>query len=273
MLLCAPPICQPATHFLGCFSLRIGATVALSLDFFYGLALVILHALLLGSVHEPRSERQHEVGETREASFVTGSIEDADRQKTGWALQYADLDFGFGHQLLGLPDQVNMVAGLIYGVVVILVTSYMLQPLFASGDRGRVPSTARFFTNFIHLQLFLYIFIALVKLPKLCSPIQKVYLTHLYMECHVLWFVYIKDVVVIVVLASFSIWMFSSFSFVLTFGHNAHQAVRPECGFGLDSLAGQGPAAKWRQLPPERLRQQSNAPRIELYGDLQHQPA
>merc|ERR1719215_335289 len=201
MLLCAPPNCHPATHFLGCCSLRTGATVVLALDATYGLVMVVLHALMLGEIKEPKSELSGGISAMpRMSSFATGHPEHADDQKTAWWLQFADLDFGFGHQLFGLPDQTNIVCGLLWGIVVLLGSAYALQAIYSDGDSAKV---ARWFTNFFHFQLLLYVFISLVKLPKLCSPIQEIYLTHLYMECNVLWFVYIQRVILMVILASF----------------------------------------------------------------------
>ncbi|OLQ07127.1 hypothetical protein AK812_SmicGene9481 [Symbiodinium microadriaticum] len=65
--MCFPPICHPATHVLGCFGLRQGAGGVLVLNALYGLALVIVHALLLGEIDKglptlPSSVKNEGVG-------------------------------------------------------------------------------------------------------------------------------------------------------------------------------------------------------------------
>jgi len=244
-MLCAPPLCQPASHFLGCFSLRTGAAVVLAGDASYGLSMVVLHSLLLGEVKEPASEKIREsqaaadrrlqagVGMPAASASAVATGGAVAGQETPWYLQFLDLDIGFGHQLLGLSDQMNIVSGLLYGIVVTGVSLYVLQAV-VSGS-AKLPSISRMFTSFAHLQILLYVFISLIKLPKLCKPIQKEYLPHLYMECTILWFIYIQRVIIGVVVASFATWVFASFSFVLTFGHGAHTAIdRPDYTSSLD---------------------------------------
>jgi len=263
-------MCQPATHFLGCFSLRTGAKVVLVVDALYGLTLVVMHSMLLNQVKEPRSEllrekdlsiagaRRLQVAPGAEltampageqgagvAAIAQAAAERAGEQKTAWWLQFLDLDFGFGHQLFSLSDGANLVTGLIYGVIVIGVSLYVLQAIQTHSPS--LGSTARWFTTFAHLQILLYTFVQLVKWPKLCNVIQREYLTHLYMECHVLWHVYICRSIFYIVVFSLGTWVFGSFSFVLTFGHAAHTAVdRPEYGEALDL-----PPVDERKGPPD----------------------
>jgi len=184
--------------------------VVLTADAFYGIVLVVLHAVLLGEVVEP-------------SPSTSGG-----QQVMPWWLQIADLDLGFGHKLLGISDHSNMVSGLVYGIVVTVFCSYMLLAM-SDIHSPSLPAKTRWFTAFAHLQILLFVAITLVKLPKLCHPIQKEYLTHLDMECNVLWSVYVQSVVSIVILLSLGTWIFASFSFTLTYGSGADAAVdRPE---------------------------------------------
>jgi len=218
-MLCSPPLCHPATHFLGSFSLRTGAIVVLAADFAYGVLLVVLHAVLLGQVKDP------------------SQTQTAKQQIMPWWVQFADLDFGFGHDLLGLGDHANLVMGLVYGLVVLAICSYMLLAVSShvNSNSSSLPSKTRCFTAFAHLQVVLFFAMSLVKLPKLCGPLQTRYLTDMHMECNVLWTVYLQNVVSIVVSMSLGTWVFGSFSFVLTYGSDAQSAIdRPEYR---DSLA------------------------------------
>lgn len=229
------------------------------LDALYGVALVVMHALLLAEVQEPshasaphyrRLQEEEELGEhvmgaspmmaPAAASHELGGGHPAG-QPTGWFLQLCDLDFGWGHKMLGLPDQTLMAMGLIYGVVVLVVSTYMFQAV-ACNNTPRLPTESRFFTAFMHMQILIYVLISLVKLPKLCSPLQDTYLTHLYMECDVLWMVYIERIATVTIVFSFCTWIFSSFSFVLTFGHGATAGLdRPEFQQHLDLLGADAP--------------------------------
>jgi len=298
-MLCAPPMCAPAGHFLGCFSLRTGAAVVVTVDTIYGIILIVIHAIMLGTLKEPPGQTgriippQHEslhghdhgndvnrllrrldvvqevVGNATarmlyaqdgaagmQSMLGSHAIEgqhqqqfpesgehhaDLHGQSTGWMLQFMDLDFGFGHQLLGLTDQCNIVIGLVYGCIVTVICLYMLQAIVGAAVGTNLPKLSRFFTSFAHMQLLIYLFISFVKLPKLCHPIQSVYLTHLYMECDVLWFVFAQRALLVIVAGSFMIWIFASFSFVLTFGTGAHSAVdKPEYHQGLDVVPERG---------------------------------
>ncbi|CAK0902966.1 unnamed protein product, partial [Prorocentrum cordatum] len=94
--MCVPPFCHPAHHCLGCLKLKQGAVIVLVGDLIYGICLVALHGVLLGSparLGEPevRERPVHslevEVGERRLADGA-GQGEDADQGN--WVFQLTD---------------------------------------------------------------------------------------------------------------------------------------------------------------------------------------
>jgi len=261
-----------------------------TVDTIYGIILIVIHAVMLGSLKEPPGQTgriipplhkenlhtghhrrlevvQEIVGNATarmlyaqdgaaamqiegQQSFAESDEHHADltKQSTGWVLQFMDLDFGFGHQLLGLTDQCNILIGLIYGCIVTVICLYMLQAIIGAAPGSNLGKLSRWFTSFAHMQLLIYLFISFVKLPKLCHPIQGVYLTHLYMECDVLWFVFAQRALLVIVTGSFMIWIFASFSFVLTFGDGAHKSLdKAEYHQGLDVVPERG---AWRANYP-----------------------
>merc|ERR1719193_281055 len=132
--------------------------------------------MLLGTIEEPRSEQltweaMNDQRPTGERPHITHNSE--------WWLQFMDLDTGFGHHLLGLPDQANLISGLLYGIVVALGALYTI--LAIQSNAPNVSKVARYFMTFAHFQILMYVFVQLVKLPKLCRVIQRQYLTHLQM--------------------------------------------------------------------------------------------
>mmetsp|Transcript_66842 Transcript_66842/g.196216 ORF Transcript_66842/g.196216 Transcript_66842/m.196216 type:complete len:363 (+) Transcript_66842:112-1200(+) len=239
--MCFPPFCKPAQHVLGCFGLRQGATGVLFLNAFYGLAMVVLHGILLGEISEGTARENLGGGgggaeaEEGPAALEEGFEEEAERrleelaeQATGWMTQVMDLDIGWGHQILGFDDQTNMISGLIYGVVILLVSLYMLHAMHWGPSADTFPTISRWFVAFLNLQVVLFAGLVLVKMPKLCR-IQRAYLTHLDMECEVLRFLFVQRAAIMLIAASLCVWVFSSFSFVLTFGDTGHLTVdRPE---------------------------------------------
>lgn len=253
--MCFPPFCHPAQHVLGCFGLRQGAAGVLVMNGFYGLCLVIVHSLLIGS------ERPITLDERSARRLGEGD--------GNWMIQLMDLDIGWGHDLLGFDDQTSQFAGLANGIVIILVCGYMFYNVQAGGLQ--LPTTTRWFVAFMNLELMLYVGIVLLKLPKLCL-MQEQWMPDLHMECPVQKFTYIQRVICITIAASLCIWVFSSFAFSLTFGNVAMD--RPEFAMDLENrdayvtgksngLSGMGPSMS--SASPYQTRQ-SLAPPLSLSG-------
>eukprot|EP00930_Biecheleria_cincta_P004922 TRINITY_DN10584_c0_g1_i1.p1 TRINITY_DN10584_c0_g1~~TRINITY_DN10584_c0_g1_i1.p1 ORF type:complete len:443 (+),score=62.40 TRINITY_DN10584_c0_g1_i1:86-1330(+) len=115
-----------------------------------------------------------------------------------------------------------------YGIVVIVACGYMLHSIQTGGGSLGLPTMTRWFVAFMNLELMLYIGVVLVKLPQLCK-MQTEYMPNLHMECPVQRFMYLQRTLFLIVLASLCIWIFSSYSFTLTFGvHGPNVMDRPE---------------------------------------------
>lgn len=212
--MCFPPFCHPATHFLGCFGLRQGAAFVLVLNAAYGLALIVVHSLLLGKASQTQAQQPSYQGQD------TGS--------SAWALQLMDLDLAWTHQLMGIDDQSNIICGLLYGIFIVLICGYM----FHTVHQGPAPTTTRWFVAFMNLELIIHIGLTVVKLPKLCT-IQANFMPDLHMQCNVQRFLFIERALGLLILASLCTWIFASFAYILTFGHNA-TVDRPEFAAALD---------------------------------------
>eukprot|EP00930_Biecheleria_cincta_P004923 TRINITY_DN10584_c0_g1_i2.p1 TRINITY_DN10584_c0_g1~~TRINITY_DN10584_c0_g1_i2.p1 ORF type:complete len:394 (+),score=62.59 TRINITY_DN10584_c0_g1_i2:86-1183(+) len=238
--MCFPPYCHPATHVLGCFGLRQGAIGVLVMNAAYGLCLVVVHALLMGEFNKvevggPEGGPAAVAGEGEkvakgENDFGSEASERrlAHNDGVGWLIQIMDLDIGWGHELMGFDDYSNMLAGLSYGIVVIVACGYMLHSIQTGGGSLGLPTMTRWFVAFMNLELMLYIGVVLVKLPQLCK-MQTEYMPNLHMECPVQRFMYLQRTLFLIVLASLCIWIFSSYSFTLTFGvHGPNVMDRPE---------------------------------------------
>lgn len=231
--MCFPPICHPATHVLGCFGLRQGASGVLVLNALYGLCLVIVHALLLGEVDKEPVPPRH--GSLRGMRGMPEGMERGHMEGTmphegpaivpdngvGWLVQLLDLDIGWGHRLFGFDDQSDLIAGLIYGVFIIVVCAYTFHQINSvrmGGECLNLATASRWFVAFMNLELLLYVGLVLVKLPILCK-MQAEFMPNLTMECQVQRFMFLQRVVCNLVAASLGIWVFSSYSFSLTFGN------------------------------------------------------
>lgn len=220
--MCFPPICHPATHVLGCFGLRQGASGVLVLNALYGLCLVIVHALLLGEVDKEPSPRHGSLRGRMEGGRPMEPIPGPPIENgVGWLIQLLDLDIGWGHRLFGFDDQSDLIAGLIYGVLIIVVCAYtfhQINSIRLGGECVNLATASRWFVAFMNLELLLYVGLVLVKLPILCK-MQVEFMPNLAMECEVQRFMFLQRVLCNLVAASLGIWVFSSYSFSLTFGN------------------------------------------------------
>jgi len=234
--MCFPPFCHPAQHVLGCFGLRQGAGGVLVINAFYGLALVVVHALLLGEVG--KDDAGGEVGgqatpaaAPAQEAYGGRRMAEERNEGVGWLVQIIDLDIGWGHRLMGFDDETNLVAGLIYGIVIICVCAYMFHSVQTGGGGLGLPTTCRWFVAFMNLELLIYVGVVLVKLPELCK-MQAKYMPNLNMECSVQRFMFLQRMAVYITGASLCVWVFASFAFSLTFGNAAMD--RPEFQHELD---------------------------------------
>lgn len=176
--------------------------MVLVLDAAYGLALVVLHATLLGKIHGDSLASK----ESREVDH--------------WFVQLVDLDLSWGHRLMGFDDFACLLSGLLYGVAVITCTTCALGSV-TQGAHGSVsvdgsraePSLPRWFLVFAHVQLIIYIGQAVAKFPLLCE-LRRDYFPMLESNCDVLRFAYGERVIVGIAVASLGLWVLGSFSYL-----------------------------------------------------------
>jgi len=204
--MCTPPYCHPARHVFGCFTLRQGATAVLSLNLLYGLLLVLVHSALLAETPASTEEKR------------------TTRGYDNWFFQLCDLDLSFGHEMLGLDDSSCLMFGMMYGVVLTLLSGGML--FYVTSKHRDTASAAKWFVAFLHIELVVYIGVIIAKLPKLCE-MQHDYMPHLAMQCEVLKYSFLERGLLRLVFAGVCTWVFSSFWFILS-QHSSGQAPTNE---------------------------------------------
>lgn len=180
-------------------------------DATYGLMLVVVHALLLGE--RGRYTKGIEAG--RRLQFTTP---EPTRHDDAWFLQLLDLDYAWAHGIMGVGDFLLNILGLLYGIAIILVCSFMLHAVLTSSRTTAVVS--RWFMMFLHLELALYVVLVVVKMPMLCK-IKNHFLVLLDENCSVLRFMFFERAVVRIVVGSLFCWIFSSFAYLLAWGDAA----------------------------------------------------
>eukprot|EP00747_Dinoflagellata_sp_TGD_P087134 gnl/TRDRNA2_/TRDRNA2_163540_c1_seq1.p1 gnl/TRDRNA2_/TRDRNA2_163540_c1~~gnl/TRDRNA2_/TRDRNA2_163540_c1_seq1.p1 ORF type:complete len:343 (-),score=28.44 gnl/TRDRNA2_/TRDRNA2_163540_c1_seq1:282-1310(-) len=229
--MCTPPFCSPARRCLGCISLRYGAVLALVCNAAYGLAMVVVHALLLGEMNPPGEAGQLYYPGTAEgegnappSEMIGGEGGGGKYIAEGWMLQILDLDIAWAHELIGFQDYGCLICGLIYGIFVICFTVFTLHSVFhvAYVRQRHVPTlmhmdVGRWFVAFLHLEMILYIALVLCKLPVLCR-LQQVYLPSLDSSCEALRFTYLERALVRIVGGSLVTWTFSSYAYLASSG-------------------------------------------------------
>lgn len=256
--MCTPPFCEPARRCLGCISLRKAAVMIVLVDAMYGLMLVVVHALLLGERHKFTSgvEREAEFNEgsvsvtpapavpagpkggTVQGGPVNGQrllLEIAEagiarflsaephRHGDQWFLQILDLDYAWAHGVMGMGDFLLNILGLLYGIAILLVCSFMLHAVLTSSRTTAVVS--RWFMMFLHLELALYVVLVVVKMPMLCK-IKDHFLTLMDENCSVLRFMFFERAMVRIIAGSLACWVFSSFAYLLAWGDSVVDDVR-----------------------------------------------
>lgn len=202
--MCFPPFCHPATHVLGCLDLRQGSAGVLIINAIYGICLIVIHSLLLG---EPQAAVPTPA-QSPYPSAVPVAIKPGDGSH--WFLQLMDMDISWGHNLMGLDNETNLVGGLVYGIIIVLLCGYMFYAIFQAG--ATLPTTTRWFCAFMNLELIVYVGLAIIKIPKLCK-MQATYLDDLYMECKVLQLTFVERAIALLIAGSLCTWIFSSFAY------------------------------------------------------------
>lgn len=254
--MCVPPFVEPARKCFGCISLRHAAGAVLVLDAAYGLTLVVLHAVLLG-------ERGPAVAEGSTTSTLSPT-----EHEDHWLLQFADLDMSWGHRLLGFRDQSCLVAGLLYGLLVVAASVFTLNVLFLSGGRGPQQTgfsgpmsllTLRWYTVFMHVQMVLYLGVCLAKFPILCE-LREAHFPALEKNCDVLRYIFTERFLYGMVLGSLCLWTFGSFAYLKGAAGETEEYLSDDSDLGFGQ----------RQQPTSRLRGLRNyalaAPR--RFGDM-----
>jgi hypothetical protein len=130
-------------------------------------------------------------------------------------LELQDLELAWGHELLGTTDSTCLSAGLLYGIVVILLSIGMLY-MVATGH-ALTSKYAHWFVAIFHIEIILFVLVFIAKMPKLCQA-QKLYWPKLAMECEVLMFTHFERSLVLIAIGSLCTWIFSSFAFFLQQG-------------------------------------------------------
>jgi len=212
-------------------------------DLVYGICLVALHGVLLGSpakLGEPsvkeRAANSLEIGERR---LADGAGQGEDAEQGSWVFQLMDLNIGWGHQLLGMDNASNETCGLIYGLATVAISVVALYATLHGASW--LPGISRYAAAYMHIQVGLLGGMALAKLPTLCTT-QILYLPALQPtileHCNEAFrFMFLQRVVTTLTLASLCTWVYSSFAFVLTFGPDAHFRIdHPDHAHGLNAL-------------------------------------
>lgn len=152
------------------------------------------------------------------------------KHKHNWYLQIVDLDLSWAHGILGFNDWYLCMLGLIYGVIIIAFSLFVLHAVATSGRTAAVIS--RWFMMFLHLELLLYIAVALIKLPLLCR-IKHHFLTLMDEDCNVLRFMFAERAISRMIIGSLCCWVFSSFAYLLAWGDSSvDQDIEPELDQG-----------------------------------------
>jgi len=206
--MCIPPVCEPATRCFGCCSLRFGAIVIILLDACYGLGMVFLHAVLLGEHHE-----QFKGIVTSSNGAMPLSI-----TRDHWLIQFIDLDLSWGHRLVGFDDFKCLLAGLFYGMIIIIVTVFTLSSI-CRRDANK-PWVSRWFVVFAHLELIAYVAVNMAKYPQLCK-LRREYYPSLEATCDVLRFAFVERAAFGLVLGSMVLWIVGSFAYLTARGIDA----------------------------------------------------
>jgi len=173
--------------------------------------LVVVHVFIF----RERSTIMSAMETVSDGAAAAAAAAPAKKHKDNWYLQIVDLDLAWAHGVLGLGDWYLCMLGLIYGLVVIAFSLFVMQAVVTNSPAAK--SQSRFFMMFLHLELFLYIALVTVKLPLLCK-IKHHFLTLMDEDCNVLRFMFAERAISRVIIGSLCCWVFSSFAYLLAWG-------------------------------------------------------
>merc|ERR1719498_1724604 len=139
----------------------------------------------------------------------------AARHKGNWFAQVVDLDLAWAHGVLGLGDWYLCMLGLLYGVVIIAFSLFVLHAVITYSRTSGV--ITRWFMMFLHMELILYIALVLIKMPLLCKA-KHHFLTLMNEDCSVLRFMFFERAASRIIIGSLCCWVFSSFAYLLAWG-------------------------------------------------------
>jgi len=186
------------------------------LNAFYGFMMVVVHVFIF---REPRGVMAAmETIEGKAAVPVAAVVPGSDTviaHKHNWYLQVVDLDLAWAHGVLGFNDWYLCMLGLSYGVIIIAFSLFVLHAVVTAGRTAAVIS--RWFMMFLHMELFLYVAVVLIKLPLLCR-IKHHFLTLMNEDCTVLRFMFAERALSRIIIGSLCCWVFSSFAYLLAWG-------------------------------------------------------
>lgn len=189
----------------------------------YGFMMVVIHmfifrerSTIMEAMDAQKATPAAPAGPGAVAGGSAGGI--ASRHKDNWYLQIIDLDIAWAHGVLGLGDWYLCMLGLLYGVVIIAFSLFVLHAVITYSRTAGV--ITRWFMMFLHMELILYIALVLIKLPLLCKA-KKHFLTLMDEDCQVLRFMFFERAASRIILGSLCCWVFSSFAYLLAWGDAA----------------------------------------------------
>jgi len=222
--MCTPPFCEPARRCLGCISLRKAAGLIILLNAIYGIFMVVVHVFIFrerSTIMSAMAASSGALAPVTAAPLAAPVIDGggiSSRHNHNWYLQIVDLDIAWAHGVLGLGDWYLCMLGLIYGLIIIFFSTFVLNAVVGRGPSSGVVS--RWFMMFLHLELILYICLVFTKLPLLCD-IKKHFLTLMDEDCNVLRFMFFERAVLRIAIGALCSWVFSSFAYLLAWGDAA----------------------------------------------------
>jgi hypothetical protein len=203
--MCTPPFCYPAQRALGYFTLRKASAAVVCINSLYGVVLVMVHVLIFRDYGSDQEERRLE--------------EEASRHQDNWYLQLLDMDLAWAHGLIGVSDWWLCTCGVIYGIVIIVFSLFILHAVLALND-ATAQSTAilsRWYMMFLHLELILYVVLVFLKMLLLCR-IKNHYLKLMDEDCSILRYTFAERSCFRMIFGSWCCWIFSSFAYYLAWG-------------------------------------------------------
>lgn len=150
---------------------------------------------------------------TAQERRLQGSV--ATRHGENWFWQVVDLDIAWAHGALGMGDWCLCIFGLLYGIVIIASSVFVLHAVLTAPRSASAIS--RWFMIFMHFELGLYAALVVIKLPLLCH-MKHHFLNLMEEDCTVLRYMFFERAANRLIIGSLCCWMFSSFAYLLAWG-------------------------------------------------------